>query len=200
MNDAKSVTRFSPSPQFRFISVEDVLERLHYEVHLPTWAPEGFRLNDPAYVGDHYWDSAFLFGWRSDENDAGILLWTRQSEAEVLHEEHVFPGAWEVVQINGVDVLVVRGVFELPFDTEADARSYLEAGGGPIEQRWNPDAHLKLYWRLDDVHYRLETITGPFALPWLQDYPLQYVSEQEMLNMAASIIAQAEPASQPASE
>lgn len=172
------------------IAIQDALERLDYEVYLPSWTPEGFKLNDPTHADEHYWDFAFLFSWRSD--DAGILLWTRQSEAEVLQEEQVYPGAWEIVEVQGVEVLIVRGAFEMPFDTEAEARAYLEAGAGPVEQRWNPDAHLRLYWRLGDVHYRMETVTGSFVFPWLQDSPLQYVSEQDLLDMAASIIAQAE--------
>lgn len=186
--------------EHEYIAIEDALDRLDYNVYLPAWTPKGFKLSDPTYAGEHYWDFAFLFGWRSSENDAGILLWTRHSQSDVLNEEHVFPGAWEIVELHGVDVLVVRGAFELPFDTEAEARAYMEKGGGPVERRWNPDAHIQLQWRLGDVHYRMEALTGPFIFPWLQDSPLQYVSEQDLLNMAASIIAQAEPAGQPATE
>ncbi len=169
-------------------SVEQALSSLPYSISLPEWVPAGFELVDPISANSEHWDFAFFLSWLSEEHETAFLLTTHQKNGSSLEKADVFPGAWEVVDVNGTEVIFIRGGFELPFDTEEEARLYLENGGGPVEQRWNMDAGVSVKWVYEGIYYDLNSPMDPF--PWT-DFPMEgyQVPEAELLRMVESMIS-----------
>lgn len=169
------------------ISVEQAMSKLPYSISLPEWVPAGFELHDPIYDDNSKnWDFAFSLSWWSEEHVTALVLVTHQQNGSSLEKADVFPGAWEVVDVNGTEVIFIRGNFELPFDTKEEARLYLENGGGPVEQRWNKDAGVSVLWVSEGVYYFLNPVFSPF--PWLEEKDSYLVPEEDLLRIVESMI------------
>lgn len=191
LDASEELRQYLNTPQFQSlddaprIPAEEAIDLSPYNFQQPSWLPDGLELVSQGHHSSSRFDFAFI-AWYSEQRDTTLFLMMHQPNRSSLEEVHVFPGAWEVIDVNGTEVLVVRGKFELPFDSEEEARQYLEEGGGQIEQRWNHDAGVRLKWVYEGTHYEL---FEPFVqLPWEPDSEAYHIPEEDLLRIAASMI------------
>jgi len=113
------------------VSVTDLIKNPPFQFGLPTWAPDGYTLDESAGI-------ATSSNWVS-------LVWNHpnQSEIELLIESeysgYSIPAgenSSEEIKINGAPALLIRGFWD-------------------AQHQWDPKRGISLDWEKDGQHYRL---------------------------------------------
>lgn len=163
-----------PIPEPECLSIEEAREILRFELHVPTWAPDGFTFDDRICGIDRTSDFAGLY-WKGADEYSGINVISQNlrifnmstQEYEIMPAVAwgpVGPGSYEEVQVLGQPAILVHGDWEEPFMT------------GPLNQkyefRWDRKRGLQLHWVDGEVMYHLFTHA--------------HVSAEDLIRMAES--------------
>jgi len=123
------------------LSLADAQAQLGDRLRVPSWAPDGFVLQDRVQVHDLVdRQSTFIeLEWRRTD---GLRLWLRSEwppqDSALLHV--VGTDSAEEVSVYGERAVVIRGVWN------AD------------KKEWTPSQLMQLYWESEGVVYQLETV------------------------------------------
>lgn len=148
------------------LNIEESRKILRFELHVPTWAPDGFTLDDRICGIDRTSDFAGLY-WKGKDESSGINIGINimlenlrrfngstqkyqiaPATATILGP--VAPGSYEEVQVLGQPAVLVHGDWEEPWMT------------GPMmnrkyEFKWDKKRGLQLHWVDGEVMYHLLT-------------------------------------------
>jgi hypothetical protein len=147
-----------PAGEMEVANLEEVRSALGFDFGFPTWAPEGFVLDEKMNVSTPSHKS-FSASWKSRDGGQpiGIFLNYRwfyvanwpNPMPESVSTGPVPPGSFEEVTVFGRPAVLVRGDwnwFMRPVEETEE-----------IELKWDKDNGLSLYWADDDVAYLLWT-------------------------------------------
>lgn len=173
-----------PGPAREPENVFDIMARLPYKINLPTWLPEGIKLNELNYDDVGVREAFFHLEWY---NEDGLLLGLMVHEIGKGMEEalNAAPDTWTQVEINGIDAVLVRGDFRVPFASIDDYVKYFADGGTWRPGYWDNDLGLRLMWSYEGVFYQL---SSPAFCPPFSCYSLQKLTEEELLKITESMI------------
>jgi hypothetical protein len=149
-----------PIPGPECLSIEKARKILRFELRVPTWAPNGFTLDDRICGIDRISDFAGLY-WKGTDEYSGINIMSQNLRIfNISTQEYqiapatvwgpVAPGSYEEVQVVGRPAVLVHGDWEEPWMT------------GPMmnrkyEFKWDKKRGLQLHWVDGDVMYHLFT-------------------------------------------
>lgn len=109
------------------------------------------------------------------------------------------PGAWETIDLGGIQGLLVRGNFEPPFDSEEEYMAFADSEERFTYAYWNVALGLRLLWVDNGVYYELVSPNmaispADFKLQGQDtlDYMLPSISEDELIRIAESIVSQSD--------
>lgn len=144
------------------VNIEEARNILRFELHVPTWAPAGFNLDDKICGIDRTSDFAGLY-WKGADEDSGINIMSQNlrifnmstqkyeiSPATATFMGPVAPGSYEEVQVLGQPAVLVHGDWGEPWMS------------GPMmnrkyEFKWDKKRGLQLHWVDGEVMYHLLT-------------------------------------------
>jgi hypothetical protein len=167
------------------LPVEEAKKMLHFEVRVPTWAPEGFTSDNKVcpWENVNLSDGASMSWQRGTEPAIGLMLsnlrWFNMAtqKYEVGPPSiwwSVGPGSYKEVQVHGHPAVLVRGdwdlygiVSEVPPGRKLDANRQLDA-------KWDKKLGLHLYWVDGETMYELS------ASPRIK------ISVEDLIKMAES--------------
>ncbi len=150
-----------PIPEPECLSVEEARKILRFELHVPTWAPEGFTFENRMCGVDRTSDFAGLY-WKGADKYSGIgitlqnLKWNDGLKDRIGPPYTMFPVAprsYKEVQIHGQPAVLVYGNWEEPWSTER-----LTELTGKVELEWDKKRGMQLYWVEGEVLYYLTTL------------------------------------------
>jgi len=159
-----------PQMQTECLTVDKAREALGFDFHVPSWAPEGFTLDDRICDVEQLEDFAHL-NWESADTSTYILFTSFNlryfnsfaQEYETLMAETndpVVPGSYKEVQVNGKPAALIRGDWDLqPFLTEVPPGRKVDADGY-VDAKWDKKRALQLYWVDGNILYRLYAPTN----------------------------------------
>lgn len=149
------------------LTVEEAKKILRFEIHVPTWAPEGFTFENKICGIDELSDFAGLY-WKGPEKDSGIQIMASNLRwFDVSMQKYkvgppslglpVAPGSYKEVQVNGQPAVLVRGDWDgsrmvsvAPPDPKLDTNQQVDA-------KWNKNLALQLFWVEGETMYSLYT-------------------------------------------
>lgn len=141
------------------VSLEEARKILRFELHVPTWAPDGFTLDDRICGIDRTSDFAGLY-WKGADEYSGINIMSQNLRSFNMSTQEyqvgpavvwgpVGPGSYEEVQVLGQPAVLVHGDWEEPFMTGRLNAKY--------EFKWDRKRGLQLHWLDGEVMYHLFT-------------------------------------------
>jgi hypothetical protein len=149
-----------PIPGPECLRIEEARKILRFQLHVPTWAPDGFTLDDRICGIDRTSDFAGLY-WKGTDEYSGINIMSQNlrifnmstQEYEVASPTvwgPVAPGSYEEVEVLGQPAILVHGDWEEPWMT------------GPMmnrkyEFKWDKKRGLQLHWVDGEVMYHIFT-------------------------------------------
>jgi hypothetical protein len=147
-----------PAGEMEAANLEEARSVLGFEFGFPSWAPEGFVLEDKMNMSP--WSQKTLSAsWKSQDGGEpiGIFLNNRWFDVATfpnpMHESvstsPVAPGSFDEVKVLGHSAVLVRG------DWDWQVRPVEETE--EIELNWDKKKGLSLYWTDEDVAYLLWT-------------------------------------------
>jgi hypothetical protein len=135
-----------PDPN-NFLPIDEIRERLAYDLQIPTWAPDGFvhqfEYTDVVSMMD------FSSLWLTEESTISFYASPVSKESSPLTAD-VYRGTAEERAINGNPGILVQGGCGFGSTTELEDSVV-------IERVWDDDISL-LRWRADDVDYSLHSL------------------------------------------
>ncbi|KAA3648414.1 MAG: hypothetical protein DWQ07_05310 [Chloroflexi bacterium] len=174
---------FASDEQY-MVPLDEAIDQLPYTFNMPTWVPESYSL-----IGEVRENPSMrrLFAiWVSEEKDGRIQLVTHQATSGQIKAA---PGKWEVIEINGVEVVVIRGRFGPLFESIEDYRAFLESDEKEIRTYWDDDLGTQIVWIDNGVYFQLGSPGFIGAAGYFS--PLQstdFASEEDLIRMAESMI------------
>jgi len=161
---------------------------LRFDFSIPTWAPEGFVLNEDVCGASSTSDFVSL-AWTGNNGNSYVsifiqnLRWYdrvaniyRIGDAAVW--EPIAPGSYEEVEVKGQPAVLIRGDWAaLTAITEPLPKGKTEVG-------WDEDLGLRLYWVHGEALYELYTHMTLEELHHL--YTMADVSPEDLIKMAES--------------
>ena len=183
-------------PECPIVPLDEAREILQFDFLVPTWAPEGFTINDSVAISPSFSSgcdvsstSDFIsWSWTGNNGNSYIgifiqnLRWYdpvaniyRLGEAAVWTP--VAPGSYEEIEVNGQPSILIRGDWASPvmFTEPLPA--------GKIEFEWDKDLGLRLYWVQGEALYELYTY---MFLQERHDLTIADVSPEDLIKMAES--------------
>lgn len=159
------------------LSIEDARKILRFDVHIPTWAPAGFTLDDRICGIDRLSDFAGLY-WKGGHERSGINIMSQNLRMFNMSTQKyeispavvwspVAPGSYQEVQVHGQPAVLVHGDWEEPYMTEDILQLKRDR-----EFKWDKKRGLQLHWVDGDVMYHLSTYAD--------------VSAEDLIRMAES--------------
>ncbi len=162
------------------MEVADLVEAktaLKFEFGFPSWAPEGFVLDDRLNISP--WSAKTLSAfWKSQDggDPIGIFLksrWylvpgTKNPILGSVSTWPVVPGSFEEVEVQGRPAVLVRG------DWNWWHMQVVEDETAEMELEWDEQNGISLYWTDGDISYLL----------WTYD---PAVSAEDLIKMAESV-------------
>lgn len=180
---------YDPSEQASlWITVDELLERLTYTVHLPSYMPEGFSSTNRVQNDPNLWRYWVSLSWYRENPEGTIGLLFHQVADGTLEEVRVAPGKWELIDLKGTPAIVVRGDFESPFASNKEYSAFNQGDELFAYGYWKDEAGLRVVWIYDGVYYQLSsptTFAGWFA--YVRDLTPS-VSEETLIHIAESMI------------
>jgi len=142
------------------LTVEEARQVLRFDIHVPTWAPEGFTLDDRMCGVDQLSDFAYL-NWLRAGKSAGISITLSNLRGfNMATQEYqiwpaavwqpIAPGSYKEVQIQGKPAVLVRGDWGGSWRTGPMTE-------GKHELKWDKKQALQLFWVDGEVLYSLYT-------------------------------------------
>ena len=135
-----------PDPD-NFLAIEEIRERLAYDLQIPTWAPDSFahrfEYTDVVSMMD------FSSLWLSEASTISFYASPTNDTLDPLSAD-VYRGTAEERAINGNPGILVRGGCGFGATTELEDSVV-------IERVWDDDISL-LRWRADGVDYSLHSL------------------------------------------
>lgn len=142
------------------LSIEDARKILRFELHVPTWAPDGFTLDDRICGIDRTSDFAGLY-WEGADEYSGINIMSQNLRMFNMSTQKyeitqavvwgpVAPGSYEEVQVLGQPAVLIHGDWEEPYMSGPPQKQ-------KYEFRWDKKRGLQLHWIEGDVMYQLVT-------------------------------------------
>ncbi len=151
------------------LTVEEAKAKLRFEVHVPTWAPEGFTSDNKVCTwGIVELSDGASMSWQGTEKDSGIGLMLsnlRRYNAGMQKYEvgppsiwwPVGPGSYKEVQVHGQPAVLVHGDWDLPgIVSEVPPGRKLDANQ-QLDAKWDKKLALQLYWVDGETMYSLYT-------------------------------------------
>lgn len=145
------------SQDYECLTVEEVREILQFKLKVPTWAPEGFVLNDKMCGVDRISDLVYLY-WAGPDEYSGIeMIVNNLKWYDVAAQEYeigdpaiwspVAPDSYQEVQVHGQSAILIRGDWGSHWSVDNGA-----AGKKELQWAWQA---LQLYWVDGEVMYHL---------------------------------------------
>lgn len=152
------VFEMGPAGEMEVTNLEEARSVLGFEFGFPSWAPQGFVLEDKMKMSP-WSQKAFSASWTSRDGGEpiGIFLSYRWFDVATLpnpiHRSvstgPVPPGSFEEVKVFGRPAVLVRGDWNWQMRPVEETEE--------IELKWDRKNGLSLYWADDDVAYLLWT-------------------------------------------
>ena len=175
-------------PECPILPLDEAREILRFDVSVPTWAPEGFVLNEDVCGVDATSDFVSL-AWTGNNGNSFMSIFIRNLRwydptaniyrlGEAAVWEPIAPGSYEEVQVNGQPAVLIRG------DWAAPAAITGPLPEGKTEVGWDEDLGLRLYWVHGEALYELYTHMP--LQEWHHLYTMADVSPEDLIKMAES--------------
>src|SRR5215213_5807191 len=165
-------------PESECLTVEEAKETLRFKLKVPTWAPEGFVLDDRICGIDQISDFATVSWAGADEYSGIYIMMSNLRYYDAAAQEYkigdpsiwspVAPDSYQEVQVNGKPAILIHGDWDWPWET-------WKASKGPAEKRelqWVKGAAIQLYWVNEGMMYHLSTNA--------------FIPDEDLLKMAES--------------
>jgi hypothetical protein len=145
-------------PEPECLSIEEARKILRFELHVPTWAPDGFTLDDRLCGIDRTSDFASLY-WKGADKYSGINIMSQNLRMFNISTQKyeltqavvwgpVAPGSYEEVQVLGQPAVLIHGDWEEPYMSGPPQKQ-------KYEFKWDKKRGLQLHWIDGDVMYQL---------------------------------------------
>ena len=141
------------------VPLDEAKEALPFDLHVPTWAPDGFIFDGRVCGVNWIGDSASLY-WQSEQEQFSIQLLAAKLTSYNWHTQDyktndpivgtVGPGSYKEVEVQGQPAILVRGEWDwmkvIPTDQEIE-----------FDSKWDSELAIRLYWLDGDILYYLYT-------------------------------------------
>lgn len=155
-------TSVLPAAQPECLTLDEARKIVRFEMHVPTWAPEGFVFDDRICSVDQLSDFVGL-SWKGVDEQSSIFIMLQNLRwFDMASQQYrigqaaiwgpVAPGSYDEVQIHGQPAVLVRGDWDY-VKKDFGQSDHVQV----IDSEWDSKIALQLHWVDGEVMYHLYT-------------------------------------------